>query len=438
MTAGGAGADGPRRHNARVIAVPSVLRVPAFRRVWLAGLASNCGNWLQVVAAGWIVLQMTGSPAAVGALALVARGPAFLLSLSGGQLADRFDRRRIGMWTFGLQAAAGAAMAVLSAAGALSVGVIFALTFALGVGFALGLPAMLALIPALVPVERLGQAVSLNAAGINVARLAGPAAGGLLFDLAGPTWCFALNAVSFLALIAVLAVVTPRAQPPRGAATGVGAALTVALHDRPLRRLLVGMALFTALASPVQELAPVVAARLDAGPRGLGFLLGAMGGGALLGAWLLETLHRAGLRRGTALPVATLAFAVGLAGVALAPTTGVAIGAMAACGVVWIWMFIATNTAIQLRAPVSMVGRMLGLYQLVVIGPIALGAAAAGALADVAGIRASLLLCALLLALWGAYALADRIPDVDGARAPEPGRARDRTGRGRRSPGRHA
>jgi len=404
-----------------VIAVPTVLRVPAFRRVWLASLASNCGSWLQVVAAGWMVLQMTGSPAAVGALALVARGPAFLLSLWGGRLADHFDRRRVGMWTFALQGAAGGGMAVLSAAGALSVPVIFALTFALGVGFALGLPAMLALIPALVPPERLGQAVSLNAAGINVARLAGPAAGGLVFDLAGPTWCFALNAFSFLALIVALARVRPRPQPPRAPGTGVRGALALAARDRPLRRLLVGMALFTTLASPVQELAPVVADRLDAGPRGLGFLLGAMGGGALLGAWLLEALHRAGMGRGTALPVATLAFALGMAAVALAPTTATAIVAMGACGVVWIWMFIATNTSIQLRSPTGMVGRMLGLYQLAVVGPIALGSAAAGALADVAGIRASLMLCAVLLAAWGVYALADRIPGIDAARAPTAG-----------------
>jgi MFS family permease len=88
---------------------------------------------------------------------------------------------------------------------------------------------------------------------------------------------------------------------------------------------------------------------------------------------------------------------------------------------VWIWMFIATNTSIQLRSPPAMVGRMLGLYQLAVVGPIAIGSAAAGALADVAGIRVSLLLCALLLAVWGVYALADRIPGIDAARTPVTG-----------------
>lgn len=401
--------------------IPGVLRVPAFRRVWLASLASNCGSWLQVVAAGWLILEMTGSPAAVGALALVARGPAFVLSTVGGQLADRFDRRRVGMATFAMQGAAGVGMAVLSAAGWLSVPVIFALTFVLGVGFALGLPSMLALIPALVPQERLSQAVSLNAAGINVARLAGPAIGGVVFDLAGPTWCFSVNAASFAALILALGYVRPRVPDRPAAGVGMRAALRVALHDRAIRRLLAGMAVFTALAAPIQELAPVVADDLDAGPRGLGFLLGAMGGGALAGAWLLERLQAGGLRRGTALPAATAVFAAGMAVLAAAPTLAPALAAMAFCGAFWIWMFIATNTSIQLRSPVSMVGRMLGLYQLAVVGPIALGSVAAGVLADLAGIRVSLGVCAALLAVYGVWGLLDRVPEIDTGRAPEPG-----------------
>ena len=344
-----------------MLRVPAVLRQPPFRRVWLASLASNCGSWLQVVAAGWIVLQLTDSPAAVGALALVARGPAFVLSTLGGQLADRFDRRAVGIATFALQGVAAAAMAVLSWSGALTTPIIFVLTFALGVGFALGLPAMLALIPALVPVPQLPQAVALNAAGINVARLAGPAVGGVLFDMAGPTWCFGVNALSFLALIVALMSVRPRVHERSAAKVPMRHALAVAWGDPAIRRLLVGMTVFATCASPIQELAPVVADRLDAGPRGLGFLLGAMGGGALVGTGVLAGLHRRGLGRAVTLPVATAASAVGMAALALSDWFWASFVAMGFCGVFWIWMFIDTNTAIQLRAPASMVGRVLGL-----------------------------------------------------------------------------
>lgn len=114
--------------------------------------------------------------------------------------------------------------------------------------------------------------------------------------------------------------------------------------------------------------------------------------------------------------------AVGIAGVALAPALPLAMAAMGVCGVFWIWMFIATNTSVQLRAPHSMVGRMLGLYQLSVVGPIAVGAVLAGVLADLVGIRLSLLTCALVLLAWGVHALVDRIPDVDGERIPDPER----------------
>ncbi|MEW6582376.1 MAG: MFS transporter, partial [Actinomycetota bacterium] len=160
--------------------VPSVLRVRAFRQVWLAGLASNAGSWLQIVAAGWLVLRMTGSPAAVGALALVARGPSILLSGWAGALADRHDRRAVVAWTFVVQAAAAAGLAALQLAGSAGVAAIYAFTFAGGAGFALGLPAMLALIPSLVAPDRLPQAVSLNAAGIKLARAVGPPVGGVV------------------------------------------------------------------------------------------------------------------------------------------------------------------------------------------------------------------------------------------------------------------
>jgi len=403
--------------------VPEVLRVRAFRHVLLASLASNAGSWLQVVASGWLILKATDSPAAVGALALVARAPAIALSAYAGRLADRHDRRMVGIWTFLLQAAAAAALAVVTFAHGVDVVAIYALTFLVGVGFALGLPAMLALIPSLVPRPQLSQAVSLNAAGINVARLLGPAIGGATLALFGATVCFALNAVSFLALVAVLIGL-----PPRPAVAGSGGvrmreAFGTAMHDPALRRLLLGMALFTALASPIQELAPVVADRLDAGAGGLGLLLGAMGGGALVGAWLLERLGTAGMPRHRALPIATLTFSGGLVVVALTPWFLLGLAGMAFSGAFWIWMFAATNTAIQLLSPPPLLGRMLGLYQLSVIGPIAVGSTLAGAVAERIGIEATLTGCAVLLALWGAWSLRNPVVAIDAhpahqARAP--------------------
>lgn len=400
--------------------VPSVLRVRGFRQFWIASLISNCGSWFQTVAAGYLVFHLTHSPGMVGALSLVARGPAFVLSTTGGRLADRFDRRAVGRWTFALQGVAAGGMAVMAFFGELTVPVIFVFTFALGVGFALGLPAVLALVPALVPVEQFEQAVALNAAGVNVARLAGPALGGVLLGLIGATWCFGLNAFSFLALVAVLGWVAVRPTHPRAAVVSTRRALVFAWHDPAIHRLLVGMAVFAALAAPIQELAPVIAHSLSAGAVGLGLLLGAMGGGALVGAWILNVVQAHGMTRAHAMTVATLVFAGTLTALALAPTFALGLVAMACCGAFWIWMFILANTSIQLRAPRSMVGRMLGLYQLAVIGPIAAGSLVAGLWAEVVGIRLSLVTCAVLLAAWGVWMLRRPVPEIDDGRAPEP------------------
>jgi MFS family permease len=398
--------------------VPGVLQVPAFRRFWLASLASNAGSWLQVVGAGWLIYDLTHSPAAVGALALVARAPALVLSGYAGQLADRFDRRSVGLVTFSLQGIGAGSLAVMSALDLATPPVIYAATFLVGIGFALGLPAMLALVGVLAGRARLPEAIALNAAGINVARLAGPTIGGFILALGGPTVCFALNALSFLTLIVVLLGMHPFQPAAPGSRARLSEAFRYAAHDPAPRRLLVGMAIFAALAAPTQELVPVVAANLGAGQVGLGLLLGAMGGGALFGAWILNGLGNAGYPRHHALPAATTAFAVAMAVLALAPDFGVALAAMFAGGVFWIWMFIATNAAIQLRSPPDLLGRMLGLYQLAVLGPIAIGAQAAGALAELVGIRASLATCAALLGAWGLWSLTHRVPQIDGIAAP--------------------
>jgi MFS family permease len=145
-----------------------------------------------------------------------------------------------------------------------------------------------------------------------------------------------------------------------------------------------------------------------------------MGGGALVGAWILDRLQAHGLTRGMAISIATVAFAITMGLLAGAPTFALGVVAMALCGAFWIWMFILVNTSIQMRAPRSMIGRMLGLYQLSVIGPIAIGSLLAGLWAEVVGIRASFATCAILLAVWGVWMLRHPVAEIDDGRAQEP------------------
>ena len=394
------------------IGIPSVLRIPAFRRVWLASVASNGGTWLQAVAAGWLVWQLTDSAVVVGALALAYRAPALLFSTWGGKIADRHDWRAVGIITFLVQALGALILAILVWTGHITVPVIFAATIGIGIGFAFGLPSVLALVPALVPVGQLQDAVALNAAGINVARMVGPMIGGVVLAFAGAAWCFMLNAVSFLALVLALAVI-PRLNQGARSPRSLGAALRYAVTDVAARRLLLGMSLFMLLAGPVQELAPVVAHRVDGGPVTLGFLLGAMGGGALLGAWLLTTLSHRGMPRHVSIPIATLGFGAALVVVAISPWAWISVLGMVWAGCFWIWLPTITNAAIQMSSPSELLGRMLGFYQLSVIAPIALGSVFFGWVAGGIGIGWSLGIAAVCLLAWGAWSAVNPVPEID-------------------------
>ncbi|MBI2684550.1 MAG: MFS transporter, partial [Actinobacteria bacterium] len=375
----------------------------------------------QVVAAGWVIFQLTGSAAAVGAVGLVARVPSILFSTVAGHLADRVDRRTVGFVTSVGQALAAAALSILSAVGMASVATIYALTFVVGLGFALGLPAMLGLVGESAGRDLLPAAVRLNAAGINVARMVGPTIAGVLLASTSAAVLFAVNALSFLALTWVLSRFPAMPARDHSAVASTRDGLRYARRDPAARRLLGGAAIFCVFAASIQELAPVTTARVGSGPSGLGALLGAMGAGALLGAWVLARLERRGLPRHRALAIATTVFAVGFATIAVSTTLWLSLIGMAIGGFFWIWMFTLTNTAIQLTSPPPLIGRMLGLYQLAVIGPLAIGAILGGALAEWIGIGWTFALFATLLAVFGVWSLLNPVVEIDRSRQPEPG-----------------
>ena len=227
-----------------MLGLPPILSVASFRRVWFAGLASNAGSWFQATAAGWLVYHYTQSPAVVGALSLVARLPAIVFSTVAGHLADRFDRRHVGIATGIGQGLAALALAVAGLFGVQSTLFIFIATFFVGLGFALGLPAMLALIGELPGRDRLPEAIRVNAAGINVARMIGPVMGGGVLLVFGPTTCFALNAVSFLGLVVVLARLPPMPRSGNHTVATTRDALRYAVTDPAPRRLLSGASIF--------------------------------------------------------------------------------------------------------------------------------------------------------------------------------------------------
>src|SRR5258708_7243361 len=176
-------------------------RYPTWRRVFLAGFVSQLGDWMQIFARAALAYRLTGQPSSVGWIYFASYTPQLFLSLWGGVLADRFDRRRLLVWCQVGQMLGAFALGLLVATGAASLANIAALSFAIGLANALNIPAGQALQPAVVSREALSSAITMSTAGNSITRVLGPVISAALLGPLGLKWIFWLNAASFLAVI---------------------------------------------------------------------------------------------------------------------------------------------------------------------------------------------------------------------------------------------
>jgi len=396
----------------------SPLRRPVFRALWIAGLASNLGTWIQNVGAAWLMTSLAPEPLIVALVQAASNLPFFLLAIPAGALADVVDRRRLALVALAWLTASATLLAGLSLAGFVGPSALLALTFAIGVGSALLSPAFAAILPELVPREEIEPAVSLNGISMNVARAAGPALGGFVVAAAGPGATFALNAASFVAVMVVLARwrrETPeRRLPPEELLGAMRAGIRYVRHSPALQTVLVRTGAFVLPASAVWALLPLYARdQLALGPAGYGMLLGFFGVGAVVGGLLLPRarakLGVEGLATGAA-----LAFAGGH--VVLASTHALAPVAVSlfVAGGAWTSLLSMLNAAAQVAIPSWVRARALGTHMLVLFGGLALGSAAWGALAGAVGVPQSLGLAALAIVLGRAAAWRRRLPEGAG------------------------
>ncbi|WP_413754008.1 MFS transporter [Streptomyces sp. R-74717] len=378
------------------------LAARVFRALWIAQLVSNIGSWMQTVGAQWLLI---GHDAALVTLVQTASSlPVVLLALPSGVLADRFDRRTVLLVAQFAMLAASTTLSVLAFADALTPALLLGLTFLLGCGTALMGPAWQAIQPELVERRQLGQAAALGAVNMNLARALGPALGGAVVAAAGAGWVFAFNAASYLGTAAVLALWRrPGAKPP----TAQGEKLLTALHagrryvwNAPgVRRVLLRTVLFIPGGAALWSLLPLVASRsLGLGSGGYGVLLGAVGAGAVSGAFALPAIRRALGVNGT-LAAGALVFAGVLAVLATVRVPWLAAVVLLPAGLAWIGVLSTLNAAVQARLPGWVRARGLAVYLLVFQGGQALTAPLWGALADGPGLTVSLLAGSGLLLL---------------------------------------
>ncbi|SFK54166.1 MFS transporter [Geodermatophilus ruber] len=372
------------------------LRRPWFRALWIAQFVANAGTWAQTVGAQWLMGDLGGSALQIALVQTAATLPVFLLVIPAGALGDVVDRRRLLLLSQTLMLLSAAALAVLTAAGAVTPNGLLTLTALLAVGQALAAPCFQAIQPELVERDELPQAALLNGANGNVARAVGPAIGGLLIAQAGPAAAFAMNAVSFLGVIAVLyrwpRELIPQplgAEPIRQA---IRAGMRYVRSAPAFSSVLARSAMFMVFASGLWALLPALArGPLDLGPNGYGGLLAAVGLGAVVGTVVLPRLRE---RLGTPVLLlgTTLAYALAVAVVGLATSLEAVVAALVLAGLSWVAVQSTFGATAQLLLPTWARARALAYFQLVFMGGQALGAVAWGLVADTLGLTAAFLL----------------------------------------------
>ncbi len=356
-------------------------------------MVSNVGTWVQSVGEKWLMAEITRSPLLMSLIETGATLPMLILSMPGGAVADIIDRRKLLLATQTWMLLAATAMAVISALHLVTPGVLITMSLLLGVGAALNAPAWQASVPDLVPRDQIAAGVALNSAGFNASRAVGPALGGLVVGWLGPTWSFALNAVSFVGVLMVLKgwkrqpVTTDLPAERFVAAMKVG--LRYTRHRKVLQIILLRGSGFVFFGGPIFSLLPTLAIHhLHLSSSAFGLLLGSTGVGAVTATLILPAL-RARLSPHHLLAFATATFALGLLGLAYVVRVAPVIAILLVCGGGWLTVLSTCNTGVQLSVPSWVRARALGVYITVWGGAMAGGAAFWGWVGERWGIHAA-------------------------------------------------
>jgi predicted MFS family arabinose efflux permease len=366
-------------------------RHPSFAVIWTATVVANLGTWMYTAASGWLMTGLNPDPLIVSLVQVAASLPMFLIAIPAGALADIVDRRRFLIAGEVANTTIAAIFAVLVTVDLVTPGVLLVFTFLVGAFGALTAPAWQAITPQLVPKEDLQTAIAANSVGFNISRAIGPALGGALtaaFGIAAPFW---INAASNLGINAGLLWW----RPPGGRASrlpaekfgrAIRSGLRYARHNPVLRATLLRAVGFFVFASAYWALLPLVArSQLATGPEIYGFLLGAIGAGAVVAAFALPYAQsRLGADRLVA--AGTIGTAVALALFGLARDSATALVASLLAGASWIAVLASLNVSAQVALPEWVRARGLALFMTVYFGAHTAGSALWGQVAAIAGL----------------------------------------------------
>ena len=359
-------------------------------RIFFAGqLVSLAGSWMQNIAIAWLVLELSGSPLAVGALMFWRFVPFTIFGLLAGVVADRVDTRRLVMATQGSALLVSIALAVVTLTDTATLPLVYVLAALGGVCLAFDAPGRQSLTYQMVGPRELPNAVALNAGLFNGSRVIGPAIAGVVIATAGTGVCFVINAFSFLAVLAALAILRVdelhkvERDPSARVVEGLRRALGFVRRDPQLRALLTVVTVVSTVGFNFHVLVPLLASdTLHVGPEGFGLLSAAFGLGALVGALATASFRAASWRL-----FSTGATGFGVLAILLAPVENAALaGALLfAIGISFTLFTANANALVQLGSPDHLRGRMIGLYLFAFVGVAPLGGLFSAWLADLGG-----------------------------------------------------
>lgn len=373
-----------------------LLATRRFGTFWFASLLSSIGTWAQQVAEPWLLLTLGASSFLIGLDSFAMNAPVWLLTLAGGALADRSDRRRVITLFQSIQMLCPTAIVVLLVAGRIHPWMIIALSVVVGVTDALSMPSFQSIVPSIVTREQIGSGLALNSTQFNLSRILGPSIAGLLMSGVGAIACFVVSAVSYVPFIGVAVWILPRRSPPPPRADApprrhLFAGIRDILSERDLRGALLTVLATGVLCGPLITFAPVLVKDVFHGSAGhFSAMLVAFGAGGLLGAAGLLAVSASVDRRRLSAAFALVQGAVVVL-VALTPWFWGLPPLLVVAGASMTISNTAANSLLQSTAKPRLLGQTVSLYMLALRGGISLGALVTGAAVSVLGVQHALL-----------------------------------------------
>ena len=384
-------------------------------RLFFSGQSiSLIGTWMTRIATSWLVYRLTGSALLLGIVGFAGQIPSFVLAPFAGVLVDRWNRHRLLVVTQILALLQSLAMALLALTGLIKIWHVIALSVFQGLINAFDMPARQAFVVEMVDRrEDLANAIALNSSMVNAARLLGPSIGGVVIAAVGEGWCFMIDAISYLAVIASLLLMTlsPRSSRQTSDANifqQLREGWTYTVNFAPIRNVLLLLALVSLVGMPYTVLMPIFANQtLHGGPNTLGLLMAASGVGALIGAMFLAA-RKTVLGLGKFIPLMAGTFGVGLVAVSFTRVIWLALVLMVVTGLGFMVQMAVSNTVLQTIVDEDKRGRVMSFYTMAFMGTAPFGSLLAGLVAERLGVPHTLMfggIGCIVGALWFARSL---------------------------------